>query len=143
MSGHTVADYEFADIAVLKIGNLFVPIVGAQALEIGPGHQCRIGMQGEFCLKCVCFVTPLIGRRRALVDQEYGDRTDAGWDQSEAGLSETLSGGYGAHRDHQFQSAAFWNREALRLNREVHRLLELRALPDCGGTVEIPQVKYW
>jgi hypothetical protein len=109
VSGHTVADDEFADIAVLKIGNLFVPIVGAQALEIGAGHQGFIGVQDEFCLKCVCFVTPLIGRRRALVDQEYGNRTHAGWDQSEASLSETLSGGYGAHRDYQFQSAAIGN----------------------------------
>jgi len=79
-----MADGKLASVAVLEIGDPIIPILAGMASQIGTRQEYRLAGHLELDLEGEGLVLLLIGRGRAPVYQEDGNRAGA-WRQSRIG----------------------------------------------------------
>ncbi len=66
----TLADGVLEGVAILQVGHLLVPVLGAQAAEVGPGDERGVGVNFEGGLEHEAGVARFVGLWLAPVDEE-------------------------------------------------------------------------
>lgn len=62
-------------IAILQVGDLFIPVVAFQAPKVRTGHEAFLAADFKLCLEGEGFIASVVGCRFPAVDEKHGNRS--------------------------------------------------------------------